>query len=740
MADYDITISDNIAASIAKKLTDIGNAAIKTDGAVARLKATLAGFSSASSVFNSTASSATKLATAVNTTASGVNKLNAANRAATSSTTQLAQASQRATSTLTQQNNALQRNARSAGTYSNAGRQLLTGLLALASVHTFIDLANDADQLNNKLLNVSTSSEDFTRLQKAMFDQANATRTAVQSYTDAFVRYDKVLVPLGVSQEKIIQFTSTLTKAFIAAGKTTEEASAGVIQLGQALQSGRLQGDEFRSVMENMPVEVLQALAAQLGTSVTNLKKLSTQGKITTDVMLKAILSLTDTIDQKFNRSIVTVGQAFTILQNKAVEFFTSNTGPARIFANVILTIADHLDYVIPAIAGFAAAWALVQFASLISDLGLLVLAFTPLTVQVGLFTAAFVGAVGLLVLFARTIALVTGQTAAFDAYLNSVGASIGDMIGNMLVAARAGLGFDSATAAIKSLDTQAKSAAQSTGVLAGNFQSMGQNAPGIQSVNTAMAGLSTSTSAAANASKSLATNSKDAVTALGPGVRGAYGNIIDVSKALGTADQSAKTLALDGKTVVEQLKSVGGQATGIYRLTPAFQSATAAANATATAAQRAANAIRAAASAAGGATAIAQYNDLLSKGGSSGSFQAIKPPSSTISSPSFQTLGPTGASSIINIGQPTSLGAFADGGSIMVKGKAGIDKNRVSMDVSRGERIDILTPQQQREAKQQPTQIDSRRYVSVNIQTPNADSFRRSRKQIGADLTAIAG
>jgi hypothetical protein len=44
-----------------------------------------------------------------------------------------------------------------------------------------------------------------------------------------------------------------------------------------------------------------------------------------------------------------------------------------------------------------------------------------------------------------------------------------------------------------------------------------------------------------------------------------------------------------------------------------------------------------------------------------------------------------------------TNVGSFKDGGSFMVDGRAGVDRNNINMNVSRGERVTIETPAQQR-------------------------------------------
>ncbi len=72
------------------------------------------------------------------------------------------------------------------------------------------------------------------------------------------------------------------------AGASAIESSNAFRQLAQALGSGRLQGDEFRSISEQIPT-ILKPVADELGITVGELKKFSSEGKITSDVVIRAL-------------------------------------------------------------------------------------------------------------------------------------------------------------------------------------------------------------------------------------------------------------------------------------------------------------------------------------------------------------------------------------------------------------------------------------------------------------------
>ena len=69
---------------------------------------------------------------------------------------------------------------------------------------------------------------------------------------------------------------------------TAAEASAAFTQLSQALGSGALRGDEFRSIAEQAPL-VLQAISDETGIAAGDLKEYAAQGLLTSDIVIKAL-------------------------------------------------------------------------------------------------------------------------------------------------------------------------------------------------------------------------------------------------------------------------------------------------------------------------------------------------------------------------------------------------------------------------------------------------------------------
>lgn len=110
---------------------------------------------------------------------------------------------------------------------------------------------------------------------------------AAEGVVDIFTR----LRPLGISLRDIESTFVGFNTVAKLSGISAAGASAAFTQLAQALGSGRLQGDEFRSISEQVP-GLLQAISSASGIASKDLKEYASQGKLTSDIVIRALKKL----------------------------------------------------------------------------------------------------------------------------------------------------------------------------------------------------------------------------------------------------------------------------------------------------------------------------------------------------------------------------------------------------------------------------------------------------------------
>lgn len=497
MADENISIeiADKVSPSISTKLNRIATEARSADAAVKNLQTQLAAINvgGLSQLINASANAtrqlqagavaAQRLATEQQRTATAAAQAAAAQQRVATAATQsqtaaqnLAAATTRANTAQAQGQTAAQRlateQARTATQTANAAaasdRAALAALRlqqaqdraaqssqrAASSIMSFVRgaaalvgvglsaqaILQSADAytvLQNKLQNVSDSERQVTELTNELFNVANKTRTPVQETAQAFTRFDMALKNLGKSQQDSLRLTETVNKMLVVSGATSTEAGSALLQLSQAFNKGKLDGDEFRSVMELMP-NAADAIAKRLGVTRGELLKLAPQGKITAQVMVDAFNDAAKGIDEKFGKTVPTLSQAMTVLKNNATQTFgeiNKQLGITSGISKVIIFLAENMKALAVA-AAIAGAALLVAFGptlvAAISSAASAVWAFTAALAAnpIGLLVVGITAAIAAITVFGDEIAVTADKSVTLKDMFRTAFAYISDAAG----------------------------------------------------------------------------------------------------------------------------------------------------------------------------------------------------------------------------------------------------------------------------------------------------------------------
>ena len=183
--------------------------------------------------------------------------------------------------------------ARTSGAFSALGGAAGSGglLAPLASGVAFqqsVSGALDLDSQRNKLRLLSEQYGEYDKILKIIDSSATTFNKSQREATTEFANVFARLRPLGVELNDIKGVYEGFNTVAIASGATSEASRIAFMQLAQAIGSGRLAGDEFRSVSEQIP-GVLIPIAQTMGVAVGELKQLGSEGKITSDVLIHAL-------------------------------------------------------------------------------------------------------------------------------------------------------------------------------------------------------------------------------------------------------------------------------------------------------------------------------------------------------------------------------------------------------------------------------------------------------------------
>lgn len=190
---------------------------------------------------------------------------------------------------------------------------IATGKLAEMSdqytlISSRISIMNDGMQSNKALLDM-------------IYASANRARGSYYDMADTVAKLGTLAGEAFDSNEEMIFFAEQLNKQFKIGGASIQEQTAGMYQLTQAMASGRLQGDEFRSIMENAPM-LAQAIAQEMGVPVGKLREMSSEGAITAEVIKNALVTTAEETNEKFDSIPMTFADSMQLLSNTAMKAF----------------------------------------------------------------------------------------------------------------------------------------------------------------------------------------------------------------------------------------------------------------------------------------------------------------------------------------------------------------------------------------------------------------------------------
>lgn len=217
----------------------------------------------------------------------------------------------------------------------------LAGAMAAAfSISAIKNTADEMMSLDGRLRSVTSSEEERRGVETQLYELSQNNRSALAEMGDLYFSTARACKQMGRSQEDAMRTTDIVSKALTLGGATTEQAKASILQLGQALGSGVLQGDELHSLDENASL-LMQHMAESIGVPQAALKEMGKQGELTSDMVIDAILASGAAIDSEFKGIPLTIGQALTQASNSWKIFILRIEQGTGVFSDIATSLSQ---------------------------------------------------------------------------------------------------------------------------------------------------------------------------------------------------------------------------------------------------------------------------------------------------------------------------------------------------------------------------------------------------------------
>lgn len=201
---------------------------------------------------------------------------------------------------------------------------IVTTLAAGAGAKAVLGLSDQLASSSARLSLIVDDGGSVDALEQKIMASAQRSRA---SYLGTMQAISKLGLQAGDafnSNDELIRFTELLNKNFVIGGSSATEQAAAMYQLTQAMGSGRLQGDEYRSIIENAPMlaGAIEDYMRNVQGATGAMKDWSSEGLLTADVIKAAVFNSADEVEARFQQMPMTWGQVWTQMQNKAIAAF----------------------------------------------------------------------------------------------------------------------------------------------------------------------------------------------------------------------------------------------------------------------------------------------------------------------------------------------------------------------------------------------------------------------------------
>lgn len=280
--------------------------------------------------------------------------------------------------------------------------------------------------LNQARLNiVNDGLRTQEELSKAIYESAQRSRVDYLATSRVIGRMGILAGQAFNNNDELIAFTELVNKAFLVGGSTQQEQRAAMYQLTQAMASGRLQGDEMRTIRESAPL-LKKAIQNYMGLDDAAFKEAQKNGEITAEVIKNAVFASSDEIQNKFNEIPITFSQAMTMAGNSLLTNMEDIfTGISTNGVSMIQTLVSNFD-ILAGILGYIAGVSLVilirNLVAALPAAAALALSFIAMNWQVLLLVAAVMALFKLFLAFPEAFGVLIGGVKALGtAFMNMV-------------------------------------------------------------------------------------------------------------------------------------------------------------------------------------------------------------------------------------------------------------------------------------------------------------------------------
>lgn len=191
------------------------------------------------------------------------------------------------------------------------------GLVSKDNLINGMKLADEYMGVYAKINLMNDGLQSTDELQNKIFASANESRTSYQDMASHITQMNAS--GAFANNDELINFTELAQKSFKLGGASSEEQSAGMGQLTEAMSAGTVGEDQLSGIMDGAP-KIAEAITTYTGKSKEELRSMAAEGGITSDTIKNAMFAMSADINGDFDAMPKKFSDIWTQIKNTALQ------------------------------------------------------------------------------------------------------------------------------------------------------------------------------------------------------------------------------------------------------------------------------------------------------------------------------------------------------------------------------------------------------------------------------------
>lgn len=226
---------------------------------------------------------------------------------------------------------------------------VLRGMFLALGIKQLAEWADSWIAATNKINVFTKSQQETNTVLSKLYEVAQKVGQPLNAVIDLYHKLSIQSKDLGVSTADNIKFTEGINKALTIQGTSGAQAKGALLQLSQAMGTGKVKAQEYNSLLTGLPL-VLLTVAKNLdgaGGSIARLTQMQRAGKLMSKDFYEAFMKGSGDLDEMFMKMTKTFEQGMTVLSNGISKYLgqlTQSLGLSNKFFDISTFISNNLE------------------------------------------------------------------------------------------------------------------------------------------------------------------------------------------------------------------------------------------------------------------------------------------------------------------------------------------------------------------------------------------------------------